>query len=837
MPYRRSRGAYLAWLAMAGLVVLSWAWPWPTPEPGCVPYACRDPFSLQPLPYRPHFAAQRRHVAVVRGASASRVGSQFDVTDFLNRLNAAAKIDDQLLDAAAAAAAAGAPPAAPQLSGPQLDEIDAGPQWHDLREHMELEAASEAAAQPAPSQEDSQADVTSPQSWPIPQTLLERLASLEQYSASRAWASATAASVRDLAAGDDSIRTAALHLVQEKLREADRLIGNLRDEHAISQARRARYALERHVAVWSGLATLKAAQNGAVAVVQYDAAVLVPYLRDAAATLHGSEHEGGWRRYLLLDTLENVALRVSVDQDTAVIARRALRRIESPYLNTAQRAFLQLPQYQALVSELRRLADEPIDERELLAKLEAYESSGRASLASLLGEDLDRMRFSPRADERALAQRLETYFRNTNVRMSVSETFLNKLVADQNGRIGPVSGVMFGVPYRGCQRANTQTTLKMLPGSDPFQVMLVTQGTVVANTAANQGPVTTQAQTTSDFTIQKRIEFRRDGLHPLPAEVTVHSRQALCDVESAFDGVPVMGGLMRNITARQFDARRPESTAITEHRLRTEAAASTDAAADAALAKLQQGLQRNLLLPLERLALVPAAVVDRPATDEVNVRVRLATYRQLGAHTPRPKAPATSLASVQLHETALNNVLERLRLNGREISLAQLWQAASPEAAKANQAKTDGMDVRLKFAPYDPLQVQCLDGRVRATLRLDALDAGGLHLERLVMHVEFQPVRRDRNVYLQKVGSVVVAGADITSSQRAILQTLIGGYLARSGGLPVVPSALLDMPRLSDVAVTQCEVTDGWIAVALGPAESDMRTSQRGTRDHVRFER
>lgn len=827
MPYRRSRATYLTWLAMAGLVVLSWAWPWPSQRPGCTPYACRDPFSLEPLPYGPRFASQRRHVAVVRGRSAARMGSQFDVTDFLNRLNAAAKIDDQLLNTAPAAGAVDGPPAAPQLSGPQLAEIDAGPKWPELRERMEQEAA---AAQPEP-----QAEKPSPQQWTLPQTLLERLASLELYPASRAWAVATAQSVRDLASGDDSIRTAALHLVQEKLRDADRVIAGLRDEQAASQARRARYALERHVAVWSGLVSLEASHSGAVAVVQYDSGTLVPYLRDVANTLRGSEHEQGWRRYLLIDSLENVALQVSIDDNTAALARRALRRIESPYLNAEQRAFLQLPQYQALVSELRRLADEPIDERELLAKLEAYESSGRASLGSLLGEDLDRMRLSPRADERALAQRLETYFRNTNVRMSISETFLNKLVADQSERVGPVSGVMFGVPYRGCQRAQTQTTLKMLPGTDPFQVMLVTQGTVIADTSANQGPISTQARTTSDFTISKRIEFRRDGIHALPAEVTVHSRQALCDTESAFDGVPVMGGLMRAIAERQFDARRPEATAITKHRLRTEAAANTDAAADAALAELQRTLQRNLLLPLERLALTPAAIVDRPEDDEVNVRVRLATYRQLGAHTPRPKAPGDSLASVQLHQSALNNVLERLQLAGREISLAQLWQAASPQAAKADTA--DGMDVRLKFAPYDPLQVQCQDGRVRAMLRLDSLDAAGLHLERLVVHVEFKPVRRDRNVYLEKVGQVVVTGTEITSSQRAILQTVIGGFLARSGGLPVVPPALLDLPRLSDVAVTQCEVTDGWIAVALGPAESPQRTAQRGTRDHVRWER
>ncbi len=865
MSYRRSRAPLLAWLFIAGLVVLSWAWPWPTPEPGCVPYACRDPFTLHPIRHRPSITPPRRHVALVRSETAAKVGSNVDVTDFLNRLSAAAKIDNHLLDrsqyspqAPTSTGGVEEPPAAPELTGPLLDELESGPKWHDLREHLEQQPESDLAAAAL----EAEADSPFTQSWTMPNTLLARLESLQQYPQCQHWAATTAAVVRDLAAGDDSIRTAALNLVQEQLAEAGGIIASLNDDAAKSHARRVQYALERHVAVWSGLASLQATRQGAVAVVHYDSGRLVPFLRDVAATLHGSEHEPGWRRYLLMDDLEALALKISMDHDAATIARRALRRLQSPYLNEAQRAFLHLPAYRTLVSELQRVADEPVDERELLSRLEAYESSGRASLASLLGEDFDRMRLSPRADERELAQRLETYFRNTNVRLSVSEAFLSRLVSESNQQTGPVRGVMLGVPYHGRQTANTQTTIEMLPGSDPFQVMLVTRGTVVADTAANRGIVTTESRTLSDFTVRKRIEFRRDGLHPHPAEVTVQSRQALCDVESGFDGVPVMGGLMRNITARQFDARRPETTAIAQMRIQREAAANSDAATDAALARLQHHLERNLLLPLERLALRPAAVVDRPQEDEVNVRVRLATYRQLGAHTPRPKAPADSLASIQLHETAMNNILDRLRLAGRELSLADLWKETTPTIAEAgqvaqgsagaqgdavegadasptaaNQASDDALNIRLKFAPYDPLQVQCLDGHIRATLRLDALHVGAFAFEDLVVHVDFKPVRRDRNVYLVKTGPVVVAGPHINIAQQAMLQSAISGFLSRRGGMPVVPPALLQQPRMNDIAVMQCELADGWIAVALGPAENVMRTTSRGMRDAVQWSR
>ncbi len=832
MSERKSYAPHFALLLLAAFVATSILWPWPTPEPGCFQSAARDPFSLSPAPHRPQLGVHRSRLAVRRDTAAGRVGSQVDVTEFLERLAVVAKIDGRY-----SLAAVSGPPAAPRLSGPELVELEqaAGPQWRDLHAELALESASAGAS--VDQLETAAADDPAQGDWVVPQALLERLAQLQRHAACRDWARATAERVKQLG-GDESAAREAISALQAHTQTAETLAASLGNREVASELRRARYAVLRHVALWNGLAQLQANSRGAIPVAVYRTNDLIPSLRRVADTLKGSPYEAGWRDYLLLAALEDTALQVSQSDGNAALARRVLRRIESPALNEAQRRFLQLPAYRELVAELRRLADEPLDPQEMLAKLEAYEASGRISLASLLAVDLDRLRLSPRDDERALAHQLESYYRNTNVRMSVSPDLLTKLAAGQHQQQGAVQGTMFGVPYQGCQVANTTTTVTVLPGVQPVQLLIETQGRVVADTSASQGIVTTQNRSVSQFTVKKRIEFNADGLRYFPAEVTVASQQALRDIETGFDGVPVMGGLMRNITARRYEDRRAEALAITRQRLSTEVAAATDAQADAQLAQLQHQLQRNVLIPLQRLGLSPATVVERPADDRLNVRWRLATYRQLGAHTPRPVPPADSLASVQLHETALNNLLDRLQLAGRELSLTELWQAATPDLARehrlvptpAGSAHSNHFDLRLKFAAYDPLQVQCGPGKLRATLRLASLDAGYFHWERLTIHADFEPVRQGRNVHLVRSGPVVVVGAQLTPSQQNILQTMLSSLLPRDTGLPLAPPALLDHARLADVAVTQAVIEDGWIGLALGPAES-VRTTRRGDRD------
>ena len=83
-------------------------------------------------------------------------------------------------------------------------------------------------------------------------------------------------------------------------------------------------------------------------------------------------------------------------------------------------------------------------------------------------------------------------------------------------------------------------------------------------------------------------------------------------------------------------------------------------------------VHRAFLQPLHKLALNPVALDMQTTEERMVARYRLAGFHQLAAHTPRPQAPANSVLSVQIHESALNNLLDQFGWAGREANFRDL---------------------------------------------------------------------------------------------------------------------------------------------------------------------
>ena len=64
--------------------------------------------------------------------------------------------------------------------------------------------------------------------------------------------------------------------------------------------------------------------------------------------------------------------------------------------------------------------------------------------------------------------------------------------------------------------------------------------------------------------------------------------------------------------------------------------------------------------------------------DRLIARYRLAGTNHLGAFTPRPQAPSDTMLSVQVHESMLNNTIDKLALSGKRTKLRQLYRELAP---------------------------------------------------------------------------------------------------------------------------------------------------------------
>src|SRR5690606_2556895 len=134
-----------------------------------------------------------------------------------------------------------------------------------------------------------------------------------------------------------------------------------------------------------------------------------------------------------------------------------------------------------------------------------------------------------------------------------------------------------------------------------------------------------------------------------------------------FDGVPFLGAMFRNLAKRETLKSRATALAQVKSKVEKKARTQMDKEADPKLANLEQRFQDYVLVPFSKLALAAEPVDMFTTSDRAVMQLRMANLDQLAAHTPRPSAPADSVVSVQLHETALNNAFAGLELEGKRM--------------------------------------------------------------------------------------------------------------------------------------------------------------------------
>ncbi len=227
------------------------------------------------------------------------------------------------------------------------------------------------------------------------------------------------------------------------------------------------------------------------------------------------------------------------------------------------------------------------------------------------------------------------------------------------------------------------------------------------------------------------------------------------------------------------------------------------------MARLNQLRKRLRLDPLLLVQTTPQRLI---------LRVRLAGTDQLGAHTPRPRALAGSWASLQVHQSAINNVLDRLQLAGRRFTLPELEQHLQHllEVPIKLGEKKD-RKARLLFAEDHPVRVQLHQGQIRLQIHLAELATSRRRWRNLSVEVRYRPVRQGRWYSLQREGYVQLAGQVRSLGAELVVRGIFNRIFHRQRRWPLYPPTWEQDQRMRHLAITQCVVDDGWLGLSLGP--------------------
>jgi hypothetical protein len=672
-------------------------------------------------------------------------------------------------------------------------------------------------------------DQAPPALWESPAALLEQLDSLAWDCDSCVWAARVGDLLRELARIDDSDSQRAEPILVELRTLVDRTSAT----HGSSRLERARFALARRLALWELVATAPARVAGKYRFASGSRRMLARRVDAVAALLATSAAGETWRQFLLLDEFERVAGHPAAGDGEAsrALARRVLSRLDQTPLDEAQRRFIARGDVAAFCLELGRLADEPVEPRQLLVDVERFEQTSLSSDAARLARHARAAAPWPGVDDahEQIADWLESNYRNSNLRLAVSAALVNRLVPKPTPIEAPVRDRVLGVPTRGTSTTTVELGMRLIPDAQRLRFALEARGLVFANTTSKSGPATLYSHSDSSFSARKLFEVGRDGMHAWPTEADATNRAKLRDVRTEYDDVPLVGSLIERIARNRHAESEGTIRRIARQKVASRVEAEIDASVDPRVNAATGQFRSRLLDPLSRLALVPAVIEMKTDPHRVTVRLRLASAGQLAAFTPRPRAPGDSLASVQIHQSILNNIGERLRLDGRTFTLPELQQQVGvalglpPETLNQEYAE----NLRIAFASEDSVRARFVDGRIELTLAIAELHRHPGHWRNFTVRVYYRPQFDGLDLQFVRDGTVQLRGERFGAQPQIALRGIFSKIFAQDRGLTLIDPKLARDPRLADLAITQCVVTDGWLGFALGAGRKAVANRQK----------
>jgi hypothetical protein len=657
--------------------------------------------------------------------------------------------------------------------------------------------------------------------WLQPTALLDRLNDLASECECGPWALSAAEAVEAFAHADPRNLDAAapaLAAVWQRLFEGEALAEEQSRPELATQLRRTCDALRRRLAVWdAALARMDDAQHAPQ--LANDATDLGLALGEVEATLAGREDAQVWREYLLLDELRamNAARSSLADDAREQLAREVLSRLTSPSLDLSQRQLIGERRVQRLAGELRGWSEAEDYQLDLARVLERFEEDLLPSDAQQLATAARQLAASRDPRDQELSRQLNERFRNANVRLEFSAELISRLLPEAAPREQAIEETILGVPNRGHSRTTTRLFFRTANERGRLGLELFAAGDVDSWTTAESGPARFHHEGRAQFSARRRLRFDRRGLHAGEVLVEVDSQTDLRSVRTDFDRLPLFGNVVQKIARRKYDEKRGEAQVEAERRIKEKLSRALMDETETAFAAANVRWRERVITPLDRLGLAPRIIEAGSNDNRAMLRVRLAADSQLGSHTPRPRLPDDSLLGLQVHQTALNNLLEGLDLNGRTFSLPELgaWLAEKMNRDDLLPKASLREDVWIHFAEQDAVHARLVDGQVELNLQFAELITTHRSWHNFQVRVKYRPETNSLTADLEREGPVELLG-DTVGGVELALRGILNRIFPVEEPWHLTPAQLAQNPRLQGLKVTHFVIDDGWLSVAAG---------------------
>ena len=514
------------------------------------------------------------------------------------------------------------------------------------------------------------------------------------------------AAIGDGSGKQDLKLTALTANIHRRLDIAEAILDTLEADPKVAQAKQAK-------AAWASLgravSDLESDLNGYANGGAWKSYVRTAKIRKAAADKNGGEPE-----------LANVAAKIagrSKLSDKA--AREFLSGSSFIALETAINGVLKAANAKPKTVNVAKLRGEL---KTMVAALETYDATSGLVAAGNARKAYDAASAESADGGYALGEAMRTHYFNYNFRIYVSESFMNRLIAETRTERRQISGdrVMEATIY-GSAVTTAKVGVDLLPSRRDARFDILLTGATRSNTVG----VTSQASiyTTGNHYFWARKEVRFDGASfslNRPARISVSANNTTTGARTKFSGWPILGGFADNYAMGEARKRRGQSEAIARQKISKQVLPEFNKEVSSTFAKANTQVKDQWFKRIDKAGLTPDVRSVRTTNDYllVNSRVMMPT-EMAGSSSNAFDRPGNGV-TVKIHESAMNNAFNRLEIAGKTLTEADLIDKIETslmdvlgkdyESNKPKQPKGKKDPDKFVFDKHDPIRFRVRNG-------------------------------------------------------------------------------------------------------------------------------
>ena len=528
-----------------------------------------------------------------------------------------------------------------------------------------------------------------------------------------------------------------------------------------------------------------------------------------------------WFSYLRLETLKQFS-KLSPTQQRD-IAWQILGRLHPNHADASQKQFLAHENFEKLETFLKLYASIRSADDCLMAAAEAYEKAEDVKAGNRLVMESRRFELEQGHELPAQAKFLEDIYRNANLRLYVTEEFLNSSLPQPGSEERAIQETMLDRMVYGRGVSNTKLNIETIPDENHFRFGLLVEGTMNSSTYSPD-VVTVYNHTDSKYRAMKEILFSSEGLKTLPAVAKVQSQIQLQNLRTPLDAIPVIGFVANGVARNQAQAKQKNARQISEQKIHREVCEKLDEGVENKLDVANKFLEEKFFTALSRFELALEELEAKTTEDSAVIRMRLAGIIQPGAYTARPIPPENSQINFQVHESAANNFLQKFHLEGRTFTLEELIQylrSRLPNCKIGERFIRPKEKFILTFADQNAVTVKLENGEFTVCLAVKSLSVGRRSWSNFVVEASYQVESGPLAVYVSRKGPVHLSGG-IPASQQIVVRGVFSKVFPKTDqNNNILPEKFIQNPRFLNLELDQLVVQDGWLGISFGPKSTN----------------